>query len=240
MSNTFSISSIRGTVFMPRIPFNGATVSDLLQHFQGYFPCFYGSPFLDNGIFFNPGDWELKAADSSVRVVFQNQKVDYIENVKSDYSQEVISAFASKCSAFFSEILRSKGQLSPRLAIAPSFLCQQPFSESKGILASFFADSKISFDNNEVDNCEFSQLFRPVKQIAGKEVKLNFLSKFSTETVITEINGVASQNQRIKADFDINTLPVNGLSFSIVAVQNFFGNAANFCEDLYKFYFQNQ
>lgn len=224
---------------MPRIPYEGGIVNNLLQRFQGYIPCFYGSPVVDNGIVFNPGDWELKAADGSVRVVFMNQKIDYIELGVKEYSQETISAFASRCSSLFSGILETRGQLSSRLAIAPSFICQQPFSETKGILSSIYSDSKLHFDDSEVDNCEFSQVFRPVKQIAGADVKLNFLAKFSTETEISVNNGVASQLQRMKADFDVNTMPINGITFSIAAVQDFFNKAANFCDDFYQFYFQD-
>lgn len=122
------------------------------------YACFYGSPFVDNGIVFNPGDWELKTTDGTVRVIFQNQKIDYIEFGKKEYSREAIKTFASRCRDFFSEMLESRGLLSSRLAIAPSFVCEQPFREAKEILTSVYSENKLHFNDAEVDNCEFSQV----------------------------------------------------------------------------------
>lgn len=237
MPNPFLISLIRGTMFYPRIQFGWPEANRLLERLHGFFPIVYGSPQMDGNVVYSPGDWELRTQDGNIRLMFSAQKIDYLEFGQKDYSRETIDEFTRRCSDVFEEIARVHGQPSSRLAIAPTFICPAPFAETKGILNTVYNESKMTFAGSELDNCEFSQVFRPMKTILDVGVSVNFLSKFSTETTISVTDGVARQEQVIKVDFDINTTPITGISFPVESIHDFFTKAPSFCEDFYQFYF---
>lgn len=238
MANSFSISMIRGTMFIPRIPYDWPIVNRLLERFQGFIPTVYGSPQPDGNVLYTPGDWELRSPDGLKRLIFSTQKIDYIELGQKDYSLSVLENFAHICSDVFSEIAANHGQTSSRLAIAPSFVCSTSFSQVKGLLNSIYVEGKLSFAQSELDSCDFSQVYRPIKNIAGKDISMNFLSKFTTETIISTNDGTPKPVKLVKADFDINTTPVQGIIFGIDSIRDFFAKAGTLCEDFYHFYFQ--
>lgn len=239
MANFFSISKIRGTMFIPRIPYDWSIVNRLLEKFQGFIPTVYGSPQPDGNVLYTPGDWELRSPDGLKRLIFSTQKIDYIEIGQKDYSQAVIESFSQICSVVFSEIVANHGQMSSRLAIAPSFVCSTPFARVKGFLNNIYIESKMSFAHSELDSCDFSQVFRPIKNIAGTDVSMNFLSKFTTETVVSTNDSARRPIQLVKADFDINTTPNQEVSFDIESIRDFFAKAGTLCEEFYQFYFQD-
>lgn len=237
MPNPFLVSLIRGTMFYPRIPFGWPEASRLLESLHDLFPIVYGSPQMDGNVVYSPGDWELRTQDGNIRLMFSAQKIDYVEFGQKDYSREAIEEFTRKCSDVFEGIARVHGHPSSRLAIAPTFVCSAPFTEAKGILDTVYTESKMTFGGAQLDNCEFSQVFRPMKTIVDVGISVNFLSKFSTENTITVNDGVARQEQVIKADFDINTTPIPGISFPVESIHDFFAKAPSFCEEFYLFYF---
>lgn len=239
MSNPVLVSLIRGTMFYPRIPFSLPEANRLLGRLRDFFPVVYGSPQMDGSVVYSPGDWELRTIDGNIRLMFSAQKIDYIEFGQKDYSREIIEEFTRKCSNIFIEIAEAHGQPSSRLAIAPSFLRQISFTEAKGILDSVYTESKMTFGGAQLDNCEFSQVFRPMKTIVDVDIAVNYLSKFSTENVIPVSDGVAKQEKVIKVDFDINTMPISGISFPIESIRDFYVKAPSFCEEFYQFYFSD-
>lgn len=239
MPNPFLISLIRGTMFYPRVPFGWPEANRLLERLQDFFPVVYGSPQMDGNVVYSPGDWELRTQDGNIRLLFSAQKIDYVVFGQKEYSREAIEVFAIKCSEIFEEVARVHGQPSSRLAIAPTFVCPATFAEAKAILNTIYNDNKMTFGGAELDNCEFSQVFRPMKSIHDVSVSVNFLSKFNTENSISLNEGVARQEQVIKADFDINTTPVPGISFPLESIHDFFAKAPSFCEEFYQFYFRD-
>lgn len=239
MSNSHQIMAIRGTMFYPRIPFDWSEASKLIEQLKGFVPVVYGTPQMDNNVIYGPGDWELRSPDGTVRLVFQAQKIDYIEFPQREYSNEVIADFTNKCSSIFCDIVARHGQPSTRLAIAPSFFSLKPFQESKTFLCNIFKDEKASFSGASIDNCDFSQVFRPTRKIAENEIAINFLSKFSTETTVSVIEGLTKQTQRIRVDFDINTIPKPGLVFPSSSIEEFFSKAVSFCDEFYLYYFES-
>lgn len=238
MPNPFLISLVRGTMFYPRIPFGWPEANRLLERLQDFFPVVYGSPHMDGNVVYSSGDWELRKQDGSIRLMFSAQKIDYVVFGQKEYSEEAIEEFAKKCSEIFEEIAGAHGQPSSRLAIAPTFVCPTTFAEAKAILNIIYNGNKMTFGGAELDNCEFSQVFRPQKTIRDVGISVNFLSKFSTENSISINEGVARQEQVIKADFDINTTPVPGISFPLESIHDFFAKAPSFCEEFYQFYFK--
>lgn len=237
MPNLFLISLIRGTMFYPRIAFGWPEANRILERLQGFFPVVYGSPQMDGNVVYSPGDWELRTQDGNIRLMFSAQKIDYIEFGQREYSREAIEEFAGRCSEIFETIATVHGQPSSRLAIAPTFVSPTPFVEAKGILQSIYTENKMTFGGAELDNCEFSQVFRPMKTILDVNTSINFLSKFSTENTISVNEGAPRQEQVIKADFDINTTPVPGISFPVESIRDFFVKAPSFCEEFYQYYF---
>ncbi len=238
MAQQFQLEKIRGTVFLPRIPFNWAFVKPLLSTLVDYVPTVYGSPHVEDNVVYNPGDWALVSPDGSKRLIFQAQKVDYIIRLLDGYSQDRVTEFVDNCRNAFEIIMDYQKKPATRLAIAPSFICPQPFMGTKGFLHKIYAESKTSFEGSQIDNCDFSQVFRLNEKINEQEVLVNFLSKFYNDNALLfNEKGESTPSLITKADFDINTLPRPDLAFTLDAMRDFFLKAPSFCDSFYKFYF---
>lgn len=238
MTQQFQLEKIRGTIFIPRIPYDWAFVKSLLSTLVDYVPTVYGSPQVIDNVIYNPGDWALISSDGSKRLFFQAQKVDFIFSSMGTYTQDRVTEFANSFGEVFEIIMAYQNKSATRLAFAPSFICPQPFMGTKGFLNKIYAESKISFEGAQLDNCDFSQVFRLNKTIKGQEVLVNFLSKFYNGNVLMfNEKGESTPSLITKADFDINTLPQPDLVFSIEATKEFFINAPSYCDSFYNFYF---
>ena len=68
-----------------------------------------------------PIEWLIFSPDNKSRLIFQQQKVDFIVEAGIDYSPEIIKDFAEKCTRLFERIIDYSKQDSSRIAIAPTF-----------------------------------------------------------------------------------------------------------------------
>lgn len=236
MKPIFKIEGLRGSLFIPLIPFEWTFVNSLFEILPGFIPSVnqFASPII-KGAVMSPNEWLIFSPDNKSRLIFQQQKVDYIVESGIDYSPEVIKEFAEKCIQLFEKILDHSNLSSSRIAIAPTF----KWVGEKNLFVDFIKEmySKNSFKNSSVDNCDFSQVFRVFEDINDMEIKMNYLSKFHTTNSLVVINGVNSIQESYMMDFDINTFVDSKYIFNKTAVYDFFSKAEMFCSSFMDFYF---
>lgn len=238
MKPNFFIKGLRGSVFMPQITFDWEFVSAMLEILPNYIPSFVSdTPQVIKGMFLSPGDWILVSPTDDVRVVFQAQKIDYIiANTNEAYTQELIHDFADKCNLVFKKIMEITGVNASRLAIAPTL----KFAGDTDLFRSFVNTiyAKNTFKKSNIDNCDFSQVFRVDEEINGNHYIINYLSKFYVASSVVVVNGINTIKEVNMLDFDINTLVNPAYSFNKNAVDDFFKKATVFCSDFLSWYFE--
>lgn len=236
MEPFFKIEGLRGSLFVPFIPFNWAFVNSLFEVLPGFIPSVnLLAPQIVNGMVSSPGDWLIFSPDNKSKLIFQQQKVDFIMEVGSDYSSEIIEAFSEKCQVIFEIIMNYSQQRSSRIAIAPTYKWIGDKKLFEDFIKGMF--NKNSFKSTSIDNCDFSQVYRVDENINGLDIKLNYLSKFYVTNSFTIVNGINSIQETYMMDFDINTFVDSKYSFDKVAVIDFFSKAVGFCISFMDFYF---
>lgn len=234
MKSYFNIVSLRGTIFLPQIIFDWTFVSEMLKILPNYVPT-NNTPQIINGVIVNSTDWMLGTQDGTERLIFQPQKIDFILNKESSYSERDIDKFSKKCDKIFSKILELRNAKASRLAIAPTFKYIGGISTLKSFIQKIYATRV--FKEEALDNCEFSQVYRVNENIGDSVFKINYLSKFYTSGNIVIVNGVNTIQEYNLVDFDINTFNDNNYSFDIDLVKTFFSKSSGFCSDFMTLYF---
>ena len=234
MKSYFNIVSLRGTIFLPQIVFDWTFVSEMLKILPNYVPT-NNTPQIINGVIVNSTDWMLGTQDGTERLIFQPQKIDFILNKESSYSERDIDEFSKKCDKIFSKILELRNAKASRLAIAPTFKYIGDISTLKSFIQKIYATRV--FKEESLDNCEFSQVYRVNENIGDSVFKINYLSKFYTSGNIVIVNGVNTIQEYNLVDFDINTFNDTNYSFDIDLVKTFFSKSSGFCSDFMTFYF---
>lgn len=239
LKDQLKIVSMRGTIFVPQMPFSMKFISRLpTVSPQEFTPSVNMSsvPMILqgnlSGIGIGPGEWFLVSHDKKKLIIFQSQKIDFIEKLNIDYSLKSISEFGEKCKLLFSSI----DSECSRIAIAPTF----EYTGEKGSIITF-ANScfKLNeFKNVKVDNCDFSQVFRVQETISDtKKVDFNYLSKFYTINKVVQRDGAYQVAEVSMINFDINSKVDPDVVFDSNDINDFFSKAASFCEDFISFYF---
>ena len=177
----------------------------------------------------------LGTQDGTERLIFQPQKIDFILNKESSYSERDIDEFSKKCDKIFSKILELRNAKASRLAIAPTFKYIGDISTLKSFIQKIYATRV--FKEEALDNCEFSQVYRVNENIGDSVFKINYLSKFYTSGNIVIVNGVNTIQEYNLVDFDINTFNDTNYSFDIDLVKTFFSKSSGFCSDFMTLYF---
>lgn len=234
----FIIDGLRGSVFMPQIAFNWNFVSAMQEVLPNYIPSIVSdTPQVIKGMLLSPGDWMLVSPNDDVRIVFQAQKIDYIVvNTKVTYTQENVHTLTKECNQVFEKIMVETKMKASRLAIAPRFRYVGDVKLLKKFINAIYA--KNTFKKSNVDNFDFSQVFRVDEEISNRHFVINYLSKFYVTTPVVVTNGINTIQEVNMLDFDINTIVNPTYSFDISAVNDFFGKAAGFCSEFLSWYFE--
>ena len=234
------IEGLRGSLFIPPIPFNWSFVNNLFEILPGFIPSVnQSSPQLINGIVVEPfNEWLIFSPDNKSRLIFQQQKVDYIIKSGDDYSPQTIIDFSEKCKALFEKIIDYSNQQSSRIAIAPTY----KWVGTKDLFMDFVKKTFNNhlFEGSPIDNCDFSQVYRVVENINELDIKLNYLSKFYVVNSLNIVNGVNTIQESFMIDFDINTFVDPNNSFDKATVIDFFSKAESFCTKFMDFYFNEK
>ena len=240
MKPVFKIEGLRGSLFIPLIPFDWMFVNSLFEILPGFIPSVNPSaPQIINGKMVTPlNEWLIFSPDHKSKLVFQQQKVDFIIDMGVDYLPQTIKDFSEKCRLLFERIIDYSKQQSSRIAIAPTY-------KWVGVKDTFMDFVKETFNRNSfkgstIDNCDFSQVFRVVESINQLDVKINYLSKFYVVNSLSVVNGVNTIQESYMIDFDINTFVDPNYSFDKAMVMDFFSKATSFCTNFMEFYFNEK
>lgn len=236
MKPDFIIEGLRGSVFTPQIVSNWEFISAMQEVLPNYIPFIVSdAPQVIKGMLLSPEAWMLVSPDNNVRVVFQAQKIDYIiVNTNMPYTQENVQVLTKKCSRVFEKIMKVKNIKASRLAIAPTLRYVGDVISLKTFINRVYA--KNTFKKSNVDNCDFSQVFRVDEEINGGTFTINYLSKFYVATPMVVVNGINSIQEVNMLDFDINTFVNPTYSFDVSAVNDFFEKAVGFCSEFLSWY----
>lgn len=239
MRPIFKIEGLRGSLFIPLIPFNWTFVNSLFELLPGFIPSVNPlAPQIIKGMATPPNDWLIFSPDIKSKLVFQQQKVDYIIETGVDYSPQTIIDFSEKCKEIFEKLLDYSKQYSSRIAIAPTYKWVGPKDTFGDFVKEIFC--KNSFNGSSIDNCDFSQVYRVTENINKLDIKINYLSKFYVANSFISVNGVNSIQESYMMDFDINTFVDPQYSFDKATVIDFFSKAVEFCEKYMNFYFNEK
>lgn len=242
MKEHLKLVEIRGTIFIPQIPFSWGVVNDLQQSFKDYIPSVNtsSSPMIIEGAFINPyvlapGEWSLVAPDKKQQVLFHEQKIDFLKFLHEDPSPETIDEFTKGCKTLFKSFSKFTNSKCSRIAIAPTF----EYAGDRNDIISFVHDifKKNDFHDAVLDNCDFSQVFRIRENILDKQIFINYLSKFYNVTKVISSNGKNQLAEATMISFDINSRVDPDITFTHEAVSDFFDKSPKFCEKFLAFYF---
>lgn len=235
MKLDLNIDSLRGSLFLPRLPFDWDVASAIKDVLPDHIPTVVTDfPQIINNTQLFKDDWALFTPERNSMFLVQQQKVDYIVTGIKAYSQDYIKEFAETCANLFAIILSLKNEDSKRLAFAPSFVYNGEREIYKKLLDAVIA--KKTFKDTAMDNCEFSQVFRVAEKICDREYIINYLSRFYTRASWVNENDRAVMKDVDLIDFDINTFVDTTYSFGTASVKDFFGKASAYCEDFMNWY----
>lgn len=240
MKEHLKLVEIRGTIFIPQIPFSWGLVNELTKSLTDYIPTVNMSPnpILLDGASVKPNvlapcEWSLVAPNQKQQVLFLAQKIDLLKSVNVDYAPEAINEFAKTCQALFKIFPEFTSHKCTRIAIAPTF--EYTGDDIMPFTRDIF--KKNDFQNAALDNCDFSQVFRLRENILDKQIYINYLSKFYAMSRVISANGINQLAEVTMINFDINSKVDPDVVFTQEAIGAFFTNAPIFCEKFLSFYF---
>lgn len=229
------IDSLRGSLFLPRLPFDWNVASAIKNVLPGHMPTVVTDfPQIINNVQLFKDDWAFFTPERNSMFLVQQQKVDYIVTNIKVYSKDNIKEFAETCVKLFAIILSLKNEDSKRLAFAPSFVYNGEREIYKKLLDTVIA--KKNFKDVAMDNCEFSQVFRVAEKICDREYIINYLSRFYTRASWVNENDRAVMKDVNLIDFDINTFVDVTYSFDTDSMKDFFNKSSAYCEDFINWY----
>ena len=239
MKSKFNIVGLRGSIFIPQIKFSWDIVNNLLNNLVNYIPLVNntGGPIFANGQVMNPEEWSLSSSNNNSKLIFQAQKIDYIETMEYQYDNAYIIDFSNKCKDLFDVFLEKDEFKSTRIAIAPTFKYNGDYNEFMSFVNAIY--NKNVFKGSSIHNCDFSQVYRVKENIGNKEIITNYLSKFYVTNNIITTNGVNQIQESLMLDLDINTKADPNIQFELKDIEDFFNQAPVFCDTFMSFYFQD-
>lgn len=221
-----TVVNLRGTIFINKIIiFSPDIVVYMKTIFEkDFIVLFNNNPFmLPNA---QITEWTLQSVDKSLSIIFSFNKIDIINNVKSDMSEKSFLDFVQDK---FKNIKTKYSLEISRMAFAPSYLVQ---------IDSFGEFVKSIFNKNsfgDFHDCSFNNTFVKKEQINEETVNINYCGNFSA------FKGMNLNDATIKKIFvqmDINTTHNVKYSYSDASIMDFFTKVGDFSEKFYNFYFK--
>lgn len=245
MKESLEIIGLRGSLFMPNIPFS----QEILDLCNTIFPNCEFYPIVNHtdgdliissdGKVISQNEWWLISKDKKINLYFSNQKIDIQKDCDSYNSQPKIVEFSSSCNKLFSQILEKTKKSATRIAIAPSY----EFAGDRNQFINYVNNTiyrKNTFNSCTIDRCDFSQVYRIKEIIQSKPIEINYLSKFQESNKIVNNEGNQQIKRIICINFDINTSPKNEYAFDTNSVNDFFTNAPTYCSKFINHYFSEE
>ena len=235
MELKLNIDKLRGTIFTQQINYSPDFVNALSEVLPGYIPSFLTVLPQNNPNAVIPNFWEMVNPITGEHIQFNNSKIDIIIGRNSSYSSDVVIAFAEHCSTIFERILSVTGQNSNRLAIAPTFTCNDSDQDIKRFAKTIFAKNQFKLAN--IDNCVFNNIYRVNENINGQDILINYLANFYVTNRVDLVEGKNIVKEILTIDFDINTFANESYLFNIDAMKAFFTKSPQMCKDYLEFFF---
>lgn len=228
----YNITSLRGTMFYTPLRYTRELVASLAEVVEGFIPAFVRDPNALPMFQF----WQLESADQQELLAFNGDKIDLVKQVEGELDDAAIAAFAERCKAVFGKIMDVTGNNpSPRIALAPSVVITNNGARPDALYARLF--SVREFKNTPLDTSNLSQVYRVVKNIGGKDIKLNHVANFHVDSQIVNLGAVNNIRERYLCDFDINTMADPDYKFDKTDMEQFFSMSTECFADFYNYYF---
>lgn len=247
MKENLELSSVRATIFVPKIGYNSDNVKKMMELFPGYLPSVVDilpKQLQALGLkinFDNPESqpWQLSTSDQLSKISFYDNKIDIIKSFSliEKYNVDDLKDISLSMASQLSLIVEAYGFPATRLALAPKIVL--PLSDGKVSVSDF--SKKIfninTLENVPVDNCDFNQVYRLSRKIKDRDVLVNHLCKFSAEMVQKTNEQELSIFPLLKVDMDINTFARPDYSFDKASIDSFFAQSYDWCNSLLNIYF---
>lgn len=244
MKSNLKTANVRGSIFVPKVAYNSENLDKMRSVFVGYMPTII-APSLVAPVFppfvgaLNTNMWRLISPDQLVNISFFDEKIDIVVNTNNlSYDVSEIGKLGTFFFESFKKIVNLFGFTSTRLALAPTLYL--PFSEGDSFVKDFTCRifSFNQFKGSYLDNCDFSQVFRVMNKLNGKDYLINNLVKFSTELFQEQKGNNILVEQRMNISVDINTFVNPQYIFSVLEIFEFFKMSPQWCEELMCSYFK--
>lgn len=228
----YNIKTLRGTIFSTPIRYGKKFVESLAGVVDGYMPMI----FRDNGVLPIFPIWQLISPDEKVRLAFNGDKIDYVEEVESDVDDEVLKTFVKRCTEVLGKIMFvTEDKICTRVAFAPSVIVNATGDKPTELFSRLY---KIQdFDGVQLHSSNISQVYRVNKNIEGKEITVNHVANFHAESELIPELGNNRFRERYVCDFDINTMVNPDNKFTVAGISAFFDMAPERFVHFYKLFF---
>lgn len=242
MSPNLIIKMCRGSIFTSTITYNPDTWEKFQTIFPGYMPVTHAPSTIDfqgNTIQIGNQMWTLSSKKDKVDINFLDGKIDIIlQECNLPYSKDNIDSLCKKIETIFSNIVNQLGLTSNRLAFAPLLISEDQPSVSIAFARRIFGNRK--FKGEQIDNCDFSNVFRIKEKINDSDVIINHLVNFALVQAPFVLNGRLSTNNILQVNLDINTLAGQQYIFSPNAVTEFYKEVSQWTIDFIDSYFNDK
>lgn len=247
MKTNLNFINTRCSIFVPKVAYNNDNLTKMMSAFPNFLPStvqippipLLGLPMIQQDLANQP--WQLTSADKQKCITFFDDKIDIVinhEGVK--YKKTVLESISADCFSMFEKIINAFGFTSVRLAIAP--MLRIPFMENGNskkydFLNKVYALNK--FEDAQVDNCDFSQVFRINKELNNKTYLINHLTKFSTDVCNAIKDNKIISTEFLNIALDINTFVDPTYNMDVEDLRDFYSKSPTWCDDIVNFYFTN-
>ena len=228
----YNITTLRGTMFYTPLHYTREFVNSLAGVVEGYLPVLVRDP---NALpMFQI--WQLESPDHKEVIAFNGDKIDILKQIEGEMDDNGIVTFTERCKTVFGRIMEATGNIvSPRIALAPSVVIANNGTRPDFLYNRLFACRE--FKNALLDTSNLSQVYRVVKSIGGKDIKINHVANFHADSQIVNIGAVNNIRERYICDFDINTMADPDYKFGKTEMEEFFSMSSGCFTDFYNYYF---
>lgn len=234
---SFNLVLCRGSLFTRRVDYTPENWNILRTVFPDYMPIKESNPGFVVSIGKEPlimGGvlWNLRSPNIDIN--FFDGKIDVIrKNINQPVNSENLSFICREIKDVVCKLTDALQLTSSRLAFAPTLIDKAP-NASRDFARKIFKERR--YKDAQLDNCNFSNVYRVERQIGEKQTKINYLATFSEEQQPVFSGNSIKLNSIFKVDVDINTFPESSVLYNKEEVVDFFDNAAEMANDFINFY----
>lgn len=231
---------IRGTIFINNgISYNSENITKMMTLFPKYVPSLQAIE-IPNGLLqgtIEQQPWKMVSPNSEYSIHIVGNKIDILYNIGVLFNEQIITEFADFCSKSFIRMAQAFNSTIIRMALSPKYAIKT--MELGGIKT--FANEvfrKNNFCATGIDSLSFNNVFRVNKKIGNLPcVRVNFLATFEEGNLVEQIkDNPDTIIPCLCFTFDINTFPVQDITFTDFEVNAFFSDVIIWNKEFADFY----